>query len=133
MSATLADRIRTATAAKGLSMPALAEASGVHRGTIWRWSRGDQAPQSLAAFGRVADVLDIDADAAGLDAATTAAALRTARTNKGMSLPALADATGVHRGTIWRWERGTQTPSSLAAFGRVADTLGLTPAAVGLV
>ena len=41
-------RLRRAVAGTGLSTPEIADAAGVHRGTVWRWMAGEGRPPEAA-------------------------------------------------------------------------------------
>ena len=55
--------------------------------------------------------------------ATFGARLRQMREAKGLSVQALAAATGLHRQSVYQWERGEREPTWAAAC-KLADALG---------
>jgi transcriptional regulator with XRE-family HTH domain len=137
----------------GLTQLQLAQRVGVHRTSIIRWEQTQRVP-TLELAQRLADALDMDhrqaqhlarsyrAGSGALGSARASAAathvhtdrplwganLRAAREAAGMTQAALAEAVGIQRSTLSRYECGHWRPTEWVRFQKKARmALGLTP------
>lgn len=131
---TLADRIRQARLTEGLSQTDLAQKIGVAQPTIFTWETGAISPgqQQLAKLEEMLGVLTQPENASGQiqeqaspPSNAFGAWLRKARSKKSMSVPQLANASGLSAVAIYNIESGRSLNPQAETKARIEAALNI--------
>ena len=118
MGMSVAERLREARLAAGLTQAQLAQRIGVADGTrVAAWEHGRSTPHP-ATWAAVCSLLGIDVEEAGV------VTLRSLRLRRGLTPEDVAAELGVAAGTVRRWESGAHQPLAKHAQ-RLAELYGV--------